>query len=100
MLRSVTLGLALSLLAAACALVEPPVPAGTRPVQGEVRNMRAHAVELVVRMPAGEMRGAVQPALLPARSTTDVTFYIPITGDWTILNGDEELFTGEEFRWN
>ena len=39
MLRSVTLGLALSVLAEACALVEPPIPAGTRAFQVDVRNL-------------------------------------------------------------
>jgi hypothetical protein len=38
MLRSVTLGLAVSLLSAACALVEQPPPPGTRMFQAEVRS--------------------------------------------------------------
>ena len=84
MLRSVTLSLALSVLAAACALVEEPVPPGTFRLQGEVRNMRARPVEIRVRTPAGALPNAVQPASVPAHTTADVTFYIPLAGDWTM----------------
>ena len=83
MLRSVTLGVALSILAAACALVEAPVPAGTFVLSGEVRNMRAVPVELEVRTPTGALPGAVQPASLPAGpSTTKVTYHVPIIGNF------------------
>ena len=51
-LRSVTLGVALSVLAAACALVEPPIPAGTTLLRAIVRNERG-PVELTVTTPAG-----------------------------------------------
>ena len=97
MLRSVTLGLALSVLAAACALVEPPVPAGTFALPGEVRNMRAVPVELEVRTPTGTLPGAVQPASLPAGpSTTKVTYHVPITGQWSIaVDGDPYIVSGD-----
>ena len=90
MLRSVTLGLVLSVLAAACALVEPPAPADTFVVQGVVRNLRAQPAKLEVRTPTGVLPGAVQPASLPAGpSTTNVTYHLPITGEWMIaVNGD------------
>ena len=90
MLRSVTLGLALSFLAAACALVEAPAPAGTFMVHGEVRNLRPGPVELEVRTPAGVLPGAVQPASLPPGPlTANVTYHLPIAGDWWIaVNGD------------
>ena len=89
-LRSVSLSVALSVLAAACALVEPPVPANTHAVAnladditfvltGEVRNLRAEPVQLEMRTPAGALPGAVQPASLPAQTTTNVTFYIPLS---------------------
>ena len=42
--------------------------------------------------PAGVLPGAVQPASLLARSTTDVTFYVPITGQWWIaINGSPDI---------
>jgi hypothetical protein len=66
-LRSVTVSVALSILAAACALVEqpmPPVPAGTIPLQVQVHNMRREPVELTARTPDGDLSGAVQPAIL------------------------------------
>jgi hypothetical protein len=74
--------LALSVLVAACALVEQPPPATTHAVAnladdvmfvltGEVRNMRPEPVQLEVRTPAGAPPGAVQPASLPAGSTTN-----------------------------
>ena len=89
-LRSVTLSVALSVLAAACALVEPPVPAGTFMVPGEVRNLRAAPVTLEVRTPAGVLPGAVQPASVPpGPSTAHVTYHLPIAGGWSIaVNGD------------
>ena len=90
-LRSVTLGVALSVLAAACALVEPPSPAGTTLLRTRVRNERG-PVELTVTTPAGVLPGAVQPTSLPAHSTTDVTFYVPITGQWSIaINGSPDI---------
>ena len=103
MLRSVTLGLALSVLAAACALVEPPVPAGTFMLQGEVRNLRPGPVQLEVRTPAGVLPGAVQPASLPAGPTpANVMYHLPITGDWWIaVNGDPFISSrdfGSEIR--
>ena len=90
MLVSVTLGVLISVLAAACALVEqplPPVPAGTIPLQVQVQNMRQEPAELTVRTRDGVLAGAVQPATLPGNSTTDVTLYAP-PGEWSIrVNG-------------
>ena len=88
-LRTITLGVALSLLAVACALVEQPVPPGTTPFRVEVQNDRG-PVELSVTTPAGTISGAVQPASLPAGSTS-VTIYLPRTGEWAIaVNGRED----------
>jgi len=84
MLRSVTLSLALPVLAAACGLVQPPPPPDTRMVQIEVRNMRGHPTALAVTTLTGPLLGAAQPALLHANSTANVTFYIPSGGDWWI----------------
>ena len=107
MLRSVTLGLVLSVLAAACALVEPPVPASTHAVanladdvtfvlQGEVRNMRAKPVELTVTTPAGALPNAVLPASLPAHTTAKVTFQIPLTEDWSIAVDDDPVMVNTQ----
>ena len=88
-LRSVTLSLALSVLAAACALVEPPVPAGTFMVPGEVRNMRrpggAHGEDASRRAPR---RGA---ASVPAGGSVDCGRYVSPADrrGWSIaVNGD------------
>ena len=96
-LRSITLGVAISVLAAACALVQPPPPPGTVAVQAEVRNARGPVELTVVTTPGNVLPGAVQPAALPAGSTTDVTFYVPIGGQWWIaINGFNEI-EGAEF---
>ena len=86
MLRAVTLGVALSVLVAACALVEPPVPPpGTRNVEARVRNASAVPVELKVVTATGRvLADAVWPPSLPAGSETDVTFYVPDAGQWWI----------------
>ena len=92
MLRSVTLGVALSVLVPACALVEPPPPAGTRPFQAQVRNPHPDPAELTITTPAGVLPGAVQPASVPAFSETIVTFDVPIRGEWAFaVNGDDQL---------
>ena len=96
MLRSVTLGLTLFILAAACALVEPPPPAGTRPIQVQIENRRPGPVQLtiashavVLEGAADELTGVAQPASVPAGSTTNVTFHVPINRDWWIgFNGE------------
>jgi len=84
MLRAGALGVALAVLVAACALVEPPPPNGTRLVQAEVKSEWPQPITPVVRTPAGVMQGAVQPATLQPRSTTMVSMYVPITGEWSI----------------
>ena len=90
MLRSVTLGLMLAVLAAACALVEEPVPPGTIPLQLQVRNERG-PVELALRTPSGVLAGAVRPATLPAKTTTNVTFYAPPGNWWIDVNGSTDF---------
>ena len=84
MLRAGALGVALAVLVAACALVEPPPPNGTRLVQAEVKSEWPQPITPVVKTPAGVMSGAVQPATLLPRSTTMVSFYVPITGEWSV----------------
>jgi hypothetical protein len=100
-LRAVIPGLALSVLAAACALVEPPPPPGTRVINAEVHNLMARPAELTVRPAAGmapgaAIPGAVQPPLLPGGSTTDVTLYVPMAGRWWIfLQNSNVVIAGE-----
>ena len=96
MRRSVTLSLALSVLTAACALLPQPPPAGTRPFQAQVRNMRPDQAVVTVSTPAGVLPSAVQPALLPAGSTTNVTFHVPLGGEWAIaINGEDQIGASE-----
>ena len=95
MLRAFAQRVAVFVLAAACALTTPPPPAGTVPIHVEVHNMMARPAELTVRPPAGTvpgppLPGAVQPASLPAGSTTDVTFWVPPAGRWWIFLQDSE----------
>jgi hypothetical protein len=93
MLRTV----AISLLAAGCALVSQPPPPGTVMVQAQVRNVGPVAVELGVSTPAGELDGAVQPALLAPRATAQVTFYLPIAArDWWITVNGAGMFPAED----
>ena len=93
MLRSVTLGLALSVLVMACALVEPPVPFGTRPFQAHVRNPRPVPAELSITTADGVLEGAVQwPASVAAFSEANLTFHVPTQGAWEFaVNGDAQL---------
>jgi hypothetical protein len=83
-LRAGALGVALAVIAAACALAEPPPPAGTRVVQAQVESEWPQPITPVVRTPAGVMQGAVHPATLQPRSTTMVSMYVPIAGEWSI----------------
>ena len=60
MLRSVTLSVALSVLAAGCALDSPP--AGSVLFRVQIRNASMDRVELAVGSDTGDIPGAVQPA--------------------------------------
>lgn len=86
MLRPVTLGLALSVLAAACAVAEQPEPSGTIEQHVLVRNERG-PVELTVNTENGVLAESVWPRSLPARSRTDVTFRLPPGIWWIEVNG-------------
>jgi hypothetical protein len=101
MLRSVTLGVALSVLASACALTEPPPPPGTYMVQMEVRNEWPNPVPFTVVIRGQQRPDAVRPPSVPAGpSNTVVTFYLPIADVWEIgIGHDAELggMTGQGF---
>lgn len=95
-LRSVTLGVVLSVLATACALVEPPVPVDTYVLQGWVRNLTGHPVALhVVACCSGVHSGAAQPASVPAHTEANVTYYVPLGGDWSIW-ADNIMIAGND----
>lgn len=98
--RAVTLSLAVSLLSAACALVEPPPPPGTYAVQMEVRNEWPDSVPFTVYFGGQPRRDAVRPPSVPGGpSRTAVTFYLPLADDWEIAikNGDLGAITGQGF---
>ncbi len=89
MLRSVTLGIALSVLVAACALFSEPIPAGTVPLHVLIANNSGQ--ERVVSVVSGTdptspaIPGAVQPSgAFPANSETSATIYVPVSGAWAI----------------
>ena len=87
MLRTVAPSLALSVLAAACALVEQPPPPGTRVIEAEVRNLSSRPLELMVQtsQTEGALPGAVRPSSVPPGSTAIVTIYVPTAGEWSVL---------------
>lgn len=85
MLRSVTLGLAMSVLAIACALVETAPTARTVRLQVEVRNASTELVELVVRTDTSELPGAVQPASVAPGPSADVLLSVPTDQAWTLI---------------
>ena len=87
MLRSVTLGLALFLLAAGCALIEPPPPPGTVKFQVEVRNASRDRYELVVETDGRAVDGSVQPASVAPGSSASVTLSVPIDQTWELFAG-------------
>ena len=80
MLRSVTLSVALSVLAAGCALDSPP--AGSVLFRVQIRNASMDRVELAVGSDTGDIPGAVQPASVAPGGIADVTFAVPIDEEW------------------
>ena len=84
MLRSVTLGVALSILFAACALVEPPPQADTNMFHAEVRNQSRDLLELMVETDR-PLPGAAQPASVAPGTIADVTFNVPIDEEWSLF---------------
>ena len=90
MLRTVTFGVALSVLTAACAVFTEPVPAGTVPVAARITNNTPREMPLSVVLPTGDiLPGGIQPtSSVPAFSTMDLTVYLPVGGDWRLSIGD------------
>jgi hypothetical protein len=94
--RAAALGLALTILAAACALTTEVPPPGTRMVEAQVTNTGAVPITLGVRSSAGMLRGAAQPASLAARATQNVRFFVPAGDDWWITVNDAGMFPGSD----
>jgi hypothetical protein len=90
MLRSVTLGIALSVVATACALVEPPPPPGTVPIPIRVTNNSGQGHVVSVTGPTSlPIAAAVQPSgAVPAHSTVSMTIHAPLAGEWEIFVSD------------
>ena len=87
MLRSVTLGVAISVLAAACALVEPPVPPGTVTFEAEVRNASLRPARLAITTTTDSIPGVVRPDVLDPGQILKVSFQVP-AGEWSVSIGD------------
>jgi hypothetical protein len=83
--RLPVLVLASALLVAACALVDPPAPAGTVMLQINVNNQFGLPVEVGVT--AGEAR----PPTVPAKTKGDVQFFVPMGRPWTITVNRQDL---------
>lgn len=104
MLRSVTLSVALSVLAAACALFEPPpspTPGITR-VLASVTNLEPFEVRLAIRTRRGVvtgavLAGAVEPSRLAPGVTRAVTFTLPADDSWMLTVNGTEMFFGNKF---
>lgn len=82
----------MSLLAAACALVEEPVPAGTRPIAARVRNGASQPAQISVTVPTGVLPDAVRPAVVAPGTTVDVTIHLPTSGEWAIVFNNDGDF--------
>jgi len=98
MLR-LALSIAMSVLAAACALVDPLPPVGTILVRLEVHNGAARPAELAVTSAANRpVPDAVQPSSIPPGATADVRFYVPMTSGWTITVNQQDLILSSDLR--
>ena len=96
--RAVAGAIAISILMAACALVDP-VPPGTRPVQVTVQNNTDVPVDVVVTTPAGVVIGRGAPAVVPVgRVGSVVTIHVPDGDDWTLQLGREARIPGADFN--
>ena len=93
-LRSVTFSVAISVLAAACALVEQPPPPGTRPIDARVHNGASQPAEITLTLPTGVLPDAVRPSVVEPGTTADVTIHLPASGAWTIVINEYSEFDG------
>ena len=97
MLRAAILALTVSIVAFACALVDPMPPPGTTKSHALVHNTSPRPVDLTVRTPSGVLAGAVQPSsVLPGR-TVDVALFLPL-GQWWIFADENQLIGSGDAR--
>jgi hypothetical protein len=98
MVRPFVLALASALLLAACALVDPPVPAGTVMIQINVTNQFHQPVELGVINGSNSYAGEARPPTIPAKTRGDVQFFVPVGGPWTITVNGQHLILDSDVR--
>ena len=100
MLRAVVLGIAMLVLAQACALLPPPQPANTRPIAITMRNHTGHPLEARITTPStGEIPGSEVPPVVPAGVLdVPVTLHVPAVGDWNLEVGSGALIPSAEFE--
>jgi hypothetical protein len=98
MLRPLVLALASGLLVAACALVDPPAPAGTVMLQLKVNNQFGLPVDVAVTTATGAYAGEARPPTVPAMTASDVQFFVPIGRPWTITVNDQDLILDSDVR--
>ena len=102
-LRSVTLGLALSVLAADCALVgrrhrQGPTWFRSRSVTSGQSRCRSRFTSVAgPAEPQGQPPSAQPPSVPAGPSRTAVTFYLPLAGDWEAAIGDIGGINGQGF---
>lgn len=96
MLRLLLLALASGLLAAACALVDAPLPAGTVVVQLKVNNQFGRAVPVAVTTGAATI--PAEPSMVPPLSVGEVRFFVPIGASWTIVVNGQDLILDSDMR--
>lgn len=82
MLRFVALGIVLSVVAAACGLIETKT---TDTIEAQVSNMSDRKVELYVVAAEGKIPDSAQPTELQPGSMTSATFSVPREGNWAIV---------------
>jgi hypothetical protein len=97
MQRAAVIGLAMTILAAACALVGPNPPPNTTPFKVEVRNNTQQPIDLVVASTStGAPVGLADPAAIPPLASANVTIWVPRGDGWTILaNGSRVVPPGD-----
>jgi hypothetical protein len=100
MLRAAVLGMAVLVLASACALLPPPQPANTRPIEITIRNNMGRPQEVRITTPStGEIPGSAVPQVVPAGVLgVPVTLYVPVVGDWNLQVGSRALIPAAEFE--
>ena len=91
MLPAVMLGIAMSVLAAACALVDPEPP-GTQPVPLTVNNETGAPVDVRITTLTGDVAGSAMPTTVPPGvNRLPVTINVPVSAEWILELGDTHI---------